>query len=294
MSLWSHAVAVTSDVPVSHQSLGKALSSQGKYEEAIVHFAEVVRINPRSSGAHYNWGNTLGLLGRYDEAIAHYAEAVRLEPDLAEAHGNWGNALVLQGKYEEAQRHFLEALRLKPDDAETRIFQGNLLVLQGRIEEAITRYLEAVKIEPHNAEGHYYLGGALARQRGFAAATAQLRLALEFKPDYAAAANDLAWILATETNATIRNVDEAIRLATRACELTTNQEALYLDTLGAAYAESGRFAEAMATAQQAVTVARAGGDAGLAARLEQRLIDYRARRPESSSLPPAGGPDQKR
>ena len=43
-------------------------------------------------------------------------------------------------------------------------------------------------------------------------------------------------MLATETNAALRNVDEAVRLATEACELTTNQTALYLDTLGVAYA----------------------------------------------------------
>jgi hypothetical protein len=91
----------------------------------------------------------------------------------------------------------------------------------------------------------------------------------------------LAWLLATatETNAVIRNVDEAVRWAERACELTTNRVPIYLDTLGVAYAEASRFTAAVQVAERAVAGALAVGDANLAAQIRSRLQLYQAGRP---------------
>jgi tetratricopeptide (TPR) repeat protein len=91
--------------------------------------------------------------------------------------------------------------------------------------------------------------------------------------------NELAWILATDQDARVRNGPEALDLAFRACALTTNREPSYLGTLDAAYAESGRFNEAIATAQKALGLFLASGDTNLARMAEQRLQLYRAARP---------------
>ena len=138
--------------------------------------------------------------------------------------------------------------------------------------------MAALETDPKNAERHYSLGSAYARTKDFPAATAQFRVALQIKPDHAAAANDLAWILATETNGAVRNVTEAVRWGKRACELTTNQIAGYLDTLGVAYSEAGRFKEAVEVTERAVASAMASGDGAMARRIESRLELYRAGR----------------
>jgi len=201
-----------------------------------------------------------------------------LQPDRAETHFALGNALVMRGRFDEAQPHFAEALRLKPDHVGAHCNLANLLVLRGRLNEALSHYREALRINPEYAEGHYYLAGALARQKKIAEAVAHFEAALRLQPGYAIAANDLAWILATETNAAIRNVDEAIRLAMRACDWTTNQEAMYLDTLGVAYSEAGRFAEAVQATERGAASALAAGDRKLAAQIQSRLEHYRASR----------------
>jgi len=274
-SLWTHAVAVTSDVPISHHNLAKALTRQGKHDEAVVQFAEANRIFSGNASVHYDWGNTLGLQNKLDEAIAQYAEAVKLQQDYPEAQYNWGNALVLQGELEEAKTHFLEALRLKPKSVDAHNHLGNLLVLQGRMEEAVSQYLETLRINPTNAEGHYYLAGALARQKRMGEAVTHFQAAVKNERDYAVAANDLAWILATETNGAVRSVSEAVRWAERACAWTTNREAGYLDTLGVAYAEAGRFKEAIEVTERAVARAMASGDEAMAGRIGSRLEHYR-------------------
>ena len=69
---------------------------------------------PTYARAHTNLGLALARQGRYDEAIEHHTEALRIEPGFAEAHNNLANVLARQGKFEEATQHYTEALRLNP------------------------------------------------------------------------------------------------------------------------------------------------------------------------------------
>ncbi len=72
------------------------------------------------------------------------------------------------------------------------------------------------------------------------------------------AANALAWMLASNPDATRRRPDEAIKLAEQACELSHRRDDSYLDTLAVAYAAAGRFDEAKKTIQEAIRVATTG------------------------------------
>jgi protein O-mannosyl-transferase len=93
--------------------------------------------------------------------------------------------------------------------------------------------------------------------------------------DNRVAQNNLAWLLGTLTPAEGGDPARAVTLAQRACELTGNNDANSLDTLAVAYAATGRFDDAMATTQTAITLARAGGQAELLQKMEARLELYR-------------------
>src|SRR5207249_808046 len=109
-----------------------------------------------------------------------------------------------------------------------------------RNREAIVQYEELLKTTPADAAWHHWLATALARERRFDEARGHFEISLRLKPDNPAALNDLAWLLTAE-NIARRNVAEGVHLAERACELTTNREPMYLDTLAVAYSEAGRF-----------------------------------------------------
>jgi len=98
-------------------------------------------------------------------------------------------------------------------------------------------------------------------------------------PDNPAGLNDLAWLCATHPSAEVRNGAEAVRLAERACQLTRRKAAPFLDTLAAAYAEAGRFAEAVRTAREAQTLALAADDSKTAAGAAERIEWYKTARP---------------
>ena len=126
--------------------------------------------------------------------------------------------------------------------------------------------------------------GQLGRTRE---AVAQYREALRLNPNLAVALNNLAWVLATSPDDGLRNGTEAVRLGERACELTHYDEPLFIGTLAAAYAEAGRFPEAVATAEKAEQLATTAGSKKPAGENRQRLELYRAGKPYHDPAPMA-------
>jgi tetratricopeptide (TPR) repeat protein len=110
-----------------------------------------------------------------DEAVGHYEQALRLDPKDAKAHGNLGNALADQGRLDEAIRHYEQALRLDPKLAPAHYNLGTALHKQGRLDEAIRHYEQALRLDPKNALAHCGLGGVLRRQGRFEEALAALK-----------------------------------------------------------------------------------------------------------------------
>jgi Flp pilus assembly protein TadD len=92
------------------------------------------------------------------------------------------------------------------------------------------------------------------------------------------ALNNLAWIFAASAHPEFRNGPEAVQLAERACASTHDSQPLLIGTLAAAYAEAGRFDDAINTAQKAHDLAVAQGSAGVGARNIQLLQLYRSHR----------------
>ena len=93
------------------------------------------------------------------------------------------------------------------------------------------------------------------------------------------APRNLAWMLATHPDPGVRNGEEALQLARRTCDATGNQAPNFLDTLAAACAETGRFAEAVTVARRAVDLMKASGDQPKLRELENRLRLYELGQP---------------
>jgi tetratricopeptide (TPR) repeat protein len=161
---------------------------------------------------------------------------------------------------------------------------------QGKVDEAISHLAAAVRIYPEDKEGQYYLAHALEDQKKFEEAAVHYRAAIKASPDYDAALNDLAWMWVTEGDPQRAHLAEAISLARRACDLTRGSNATYLETLGAALSEAGRFPEAIEATERAIAVATSQGSQDVVAQLRKRLAMYRAGRSYSggAGAPPGG------
>jgi tetratricopeptide (TPR) repeat protein len=278
-SLWTHTLACTSDNDVAHDNFGNFLIGEGRADEAITHYQKAVQINPKNVEAHYNLGNVLIKEGSVDEAITYYQKALQINPDYAQAHNNLGNALLQKGNVDEAIVHFQKALQISPHFAEAHYNFGNVLFHKGRVDEAITHFQTALQIRPDNAEAHYNFGNVLIKAGRVDEAIVQYQQALQINPDSLDFLNNLAWLLATYPDAHIRNGAQAVKYAGRACELTHDGVTLLVGTLAAAYAEAGRYDDAIATAQEACALASASGEQDLLEKNQKLLALYRAHQP---------------
>jgi tetratricopeptide (TPR) repeat protein len=242
IKLFRHAIEVTTDNFVAYTCLGETLSDLGLKKEAMEFCGEAVEISPNSPVAQYNFGMALLQNNRLDEALAHLDAAARLAPHNSEVQYNFGLFLLLHNKSDEAASHFAAALVERPDFAEAHRRLAQALSQQHKSKEAIFHYHEALRL----------------------------------KPDFADALNELAWILATAPDSGLRSGTEAVQLAKRACELAQNRQAAFLTTLSAAYAETGRFSDAIAIAQTAGKLAQTAGQKKIAAQDGELLKLYQA------------------
>jgi tetratricopeptide (TPR) repeat protein len=227
----------------------------------------------------------IGNQGDKPGAVAKWREAVEMDPDSSVANSGLGAALEVMGKPKDAIPYLQKATRLDSDFLVAYFNLGNALAADGREDEAIDAWLNTVRIQPHFMEGRENLGYAYYKQAKFADSLAQLRLELDTAPDRPFALSLAATQLATCPDDSIRNGAEALALADRANSLSGGKTPVILDALSAAYAESGRFAEAVETEKQALELASQQGDVDVAATLKAHLAKY------SSNLPLREPPD---
>ena len=186
----------------------------------------------------------------------------------------------MKDRLDEAMAEFRRAVEIDPKSAEAYNNIGRILASKGQLDEAIPYFQNAVAIDPDLAEAHQFLGAALYYARGRVAdALAQWREALRVRPDYLLALNEAAHVLAASAEPSVRNGPEAVKLGERAVQLSGGQEAMYLDTLAAAYAEAGRFEDAVETARRGLEIATRENQAQLREGLAARLRLYEAGKP---------------
>src|SRR5262249_46867865 len=148
---------------------------------------------------------------------------------------------------------------------------------QGRIDEAIDQWQKALAIRPSDAEAHRNVASALRKEGKLKEAISQYEQALDIAPEDSVALNNLAWILATSSDASLRDGARAVTLAVRAVQRSEGRDPNFVRTLAAAHAEAGQFAQAAATAEAAKALANTQSKPGLTRKLEEEITLYRAR-----------------
>jgi tetratricopeptide (TPR) repeat protein len=91
------------------------LESSGKFNEAVDHYREALRLQPDHAASHCNLGRLLASRGDLQAAATHYETAIELDPRLPEAYSNLGTLLISFGHTRAAIEHFKQALRLRAD-----------------------------------------------------------------------------------------------------------------------------------------------------------------------------------
>jgi tetratricopeptide (TPR) repeat protein len=276
----SYRAALDSDSSYAdaHNGLGDALMKQGKFADAEAQCREALRLAPMHLPAMFCLATALHNQGKLDEAAKRYRQVLALSPELFTPRRYLGNVLVAQGKPDEAIPEFRTALKIRPNDADTHVVLGIALLERSRADEATAQFAEAVRLQPTNAIANYQLGTIYQGRKQPHMAIDYFRKALQAQADWPEVLNNLAWILAANADPSVRDGAEAVTCAERACTLTSYKEPLLIGTLAAAYAEAGRFNDAVAAAEKARGLAAAATQTEVAEKNKQLLELYRAGR----------------
>lgn len=181
-SLFTHAIAVTRDNAVAHTDLGIALEQAGHFREALSQYETARRLNPNSPELLNNLGNVLSQLGRQDDALVYYAEGLRLKPRPI-AHLNLGAAQARLGRFNEAMEHFTKAAQMDPADPRPHFWRGQALLWQGSSAAAVAEYQNAFRLDPNDTETLLQLACVLAADHDPAVRNGQQALAVALRAD---------------------------------------------------------------------------------------------------------------
>ncbi|MFK7852113.1 MAG: FG-GAP-like repeat-containing protein [Akkermansiaceae bacterium] len=255
-----------------HQ-LGLDRHKQGREAEAIKHLGEAVGLNPENPEMHSSYGIALLGRGEIEQAITHFQKALELQPRNATFYNNLGVSFYQQRNHPDAIKNFHQSLSIEPKWMETKTNLENSL--QELAKKLMGEPFLIQNGHPDHATMHAALGNALRDQKDFTEAARHFQWALKLNPNLPPALNNLAWIRATHPDEKMRDGARAVELAERCCELTGYKLNGTLDTLAAAYAEAGRFSEAIRWQTKAIELA---GDAN-ANELREQLKLYEAGKP---------------
>jgi tetratricopeptide (TPR) repeat protein len=265
--------------PEARINLGGVLCRLGRLDDAETSYREAIRLQPGNPVFFYDLGLALADQEKFADAVEQFGQAVKLKPDYTEALNQQGRSLAAQSKFAEAVASFRQLARLMPTNVTAELNLGNALMMAGQTNDATACFSNAVRLDPALVEKNVQAGRTCAANRDARGALARFRTALWLKPDDPALLNDLAWLLATSADTAVRDGAEAARVAQRACDLNGGKDPRYLSTLDIAYAQAGRFPEAIRAAEKTREVAAAAGQTELARAAESRLDLYRKQLP---------------
>jgi protein O-mannosyl-transferase len=228
---------------------------------------------------HANYSTFLLRRKQLDQAEVECEKAISILPSYGALYALQGEILKGQGKFNLAVEKLGAALKSDPNLIAARLPLGEALLATKHPVDAAAQFRTVLKAEPRNYEADTWLARDLMVQGKTNECIAEFEHSLTLQPNQVDVLNDLAWMMSTSAHPEIRNGPEAVKLASRACQLTSNKQPILMGTLAAAYAESGRWEEAVAAAQKAHDLAMATGMKPLAERNLHLAELYRSHQP---------------
>ncbi len=271
-------------LPVAAAGLVLALSANATVRLAVLWrdtesvWGRVLAVNPRCDNAWLHLGGYHMEGGRRSEAMAAFEQMLALRPDDPWPYLRLGTLLADEGRHEEALTRFEKAVELAPDSEECRLGLGLALFRVNEPARALEQLEPCMRGEPpagwlSRLANHFMVTGEDMM------AVRVLLEAVRLMPDDAGLLNNLVWKLATSPDRAARDESRAAELAVRLAGMEeTAREAHMLDTVATAYANAGRFDEAVIYQLKAIEVMEQYGATGDPVEYRRRLELFRNRR----------------
>jgi tetratricopeptide (TPR) repeat protein len=264
--------------PIARRFLALLLNESGRADETQTERA--IQLTPLDSMSHVQLGMDLLNRNELERAMNEGRRALELGPENPAAYELLFTCFRKSQQQAEAIKIARDGLAVSPYDPDLHHRLGLVLAQETNYVDAINHFAYAMLLGPDPSEPESKLRFALGLLTNLPDGSKQLRDAALALPDSPRALNDLAWLFATHPDMRLRNGKEAIRLAERASASSDRKKTpAFLATLAAAYAETGRFPDAIKRTRESLSLAETSGDADTVALCRKFLTSFQANSP---------------
>lgn len=248
--------------PHAFSSRGLFHSAIGNSGPALADFTTAIE-KGKSSGKidasdYVNRAAVYVQIKKYDRAILDYSSALRMQPKNAGLYQQRAVSHKLAGEFDKAIADFSTCLRLSPDNVPAFMGRGFLHFQLKNHSQAVKDFSSVITINPNAAQAYNNRGFNYKELGQLEEALADYEKAIELSPNFALAHQNRGWLLATAEDAKLRNGEQAVASARKACTLNDYSQLSDLMTLAAAFAEIGNFKEAIGWQEKVIKMAAAG------------------------------------
>jgi len=286
ISLFQHVVEVSPENDyMGYFYLGISQAEKGDLDSSVTNLTEALKANPGFLLAQKHLGNVFLVQKKYAAAESALQKVTAAQVDDYAAHAALGMALAGQKKYLAAQSEYEASLQLVPQSQQVNHLYSENAPKAGA---ELQIFNLSKQLPTNDGPGiHVQIAQAQSFLGRYSEAVQQYEQALAKMPDSSETLNNLAWLLATCPDATVRNGPQAVKYARHACELTNYNKTVLMGTLAAAYAEAGEFADAMTTARKACDNASAQGETDLLKSNQELMTLYQNHQPYHEAPAPS-------
>jgi len=222
------------------------------YNNSIEDYTKVIHLDPANFRAYLGRARGFILDGAFGLAVMDCNAALNINPNSVSAYQERGQAYQEENDLDDAIADYDRAIQLNTSDIITYYARGTALVSQQRFADAIPDFDKFIASDTNDPSAYSNRGWCKDETGDYAGALRDYQLAVAADTNSAFGYNNLAWELSVCPDGKFRNGPRAVGYAKKACDLTGWTNAMYLDTLAAAYAESGNFRKAVHWEKKAI------------------------------------------
>ncbi|MCB1094896.1 MAG: ASPIC/UnbV domain-containing protein [Verrucomicrobiae bacterium] len=263
--------------------LGEAKLSATYLERFLATYADTMEPRSALADVYFALGRAHSTDGQDSAAAGAYQSAIKADLNYRKAYVELGHMLLKRNSFDAADRLLSRAVQLDRSDADTVVLEAMARLGMQKFEDVEKLCRFALTLQPDHLTARYNLAFALQQMKRHREAADTYAGVLKLANGQIMAANNLAWILATSPDDSLRNGREAVRIIQQLCDSPAGEtQPIFWMTLGAAHAEAGDFVNATGAAQRALQLCSSTGipkGSTLPATLQEQLLRYQQSKP---------------